>query len=44
MMKTGIGSLGAFALGSSLSKGYNTSLLTLKFDYNPLGSEGIHAL
>jgi hypothetical protein len=37
-----IGPMGGFALGKSLAKGYNVSLLTLKLDYNTsLSNEGV---
>ena len=41
LLETGVGPEGATALGLSLSRGNNLSLLTLKLDYNTtLGSEG----
>ena len=45
LLDNNIGPRGALALGTSLSKGNNLSLLTLKLDYNgTLGSEGLNNL
>lgn len=45
LLDNNIGPRGALALGTSLSKGNNLSLLTLKLDYNgTLGSEGLSNL
>lgn len=43
LMDDDVGPRGAMALGMSMSKGHNLSLLTLKLDFNTLlGSQGLY--